>query len=489
MPSMVRADHMRHTLFRHALSALAVVCGVTLVAGCGGPVQGRATSMMFDPDRVGGLPVTEGDSGLRPDVPDSDREIENTDGGEIDRIAALSLDDIEDFWSQNFSEFDSEFKPVTEVISYDSEDPDSMVVCGDDTHGFVNAAYCPRNHTVFWDRGVMFSIALEYFHDLGITGILAHEYGHAIQFATGIVDGSEPPIVREQQADCFSGVYLRWVAAGNSKRFQMSTGEGLSYVMAGILTSRDPLRTEERAGGIERGHGSALDRLSAFQIGFSTNASRCAAIDMDEIKERQGDLPNFLEYDNYGDTEPVDLKLSPDALQQLMDTFSKIYAPASPPKLSTDAAECPDAKAGQPALYCPATNTITVDMAALEKLAKPKFEFEQQELLQGDNTAISILASRYALAVQHEKGLALDTPMAAMLTGCLTGVGQAKMAEPGGDLTLSPGDADEAIAGLLMNGLAASDVNGKLLPAGFSRVLAYRSGLQGDAEKCYARFQ
>jgi hypothetical protein len=62
------------------------------------------------------------------------------------------------------------------------------------------------------------------------------------------------------------------------------------------------------------------------------------------------------------------------------------------------------------------------------------------------------------------------------------------MAAPGGRLTLSPGDTDEAIAGLLINGLAASDVNGTLLPAGFTRILAYRSGLQGDEDQCYQRF-
>ena len=129
-----------------------------------------------------------------------------------------------------------------------------------------------------------------------------------------------------------------------------------------------------------------------------------------------------------------------------------------------------------------------VDLPGLKALGEARNENDEQELLQGDNSAISVLTSRYAMAVQHEKGLTLDTPVAAMRTGCLTGVGQARMAEPGLPITLSAGDTDEAISSLLTNGLAASDVNGRVLPAGFTRILAYRSGLQGDDAQCYQRF-
>ncbi len=55
--------------------------------------------------------------------------------------------------------------------------------------------------------------------------------------------------------------------------------------------------TQEEALAAGDAHGSALDRISAFQIGFSGNADQCAAINMDEIKKRQGDLPQFLSYD------------------------------------------------------------------------------------------------------------------------------------------------------------------------------------------------
>ncbi|MFB1298299.1 hypothetical protein ACAG24_022550 [Mycobacterium sp. pW049] len=53
----------------------------------------------------------------------------------------------------------------------------------------------------------------------------------------------------------------------------------------------------------------------------------------------------------------------------------------------------------------------------------------------------------------------------------------------------SVGDLNEAVAGLLNNGIATSDVNGITVAAGFTRITAYRSGLiNPDAEACYTRF-
>ena len=145
-----------------------------------------------------------------------------------------------------------------------------------------------------------------------------------------------------------------------------------------------------------------------------------------------------------------------------------ITAPAQP---------CPDAKPTLGASYCPATNTITADLAALQKLGAVG-DIKQGVLVQGDNTAISVIVSRYVLALQHERSVSLDDAAASLRTACLTGLAQRHMVDvPPPSLTLVAGDMDEAVAGLLNNGLAASDVNGNTVPAGFSRVMAFRSGL------------
>ena len=83
----------------------------------------------------------------------------------------------------------------------------------------------------------------------------------------------------------------------------------------------------------------------------------------------------------------------------------------------------------QPVAYCPETEHDRRRHAALRQIGAPADESDFV-LLQGDNTALSMVTSRYALALQHEKGLPLDSAAAAMRTACLTGVAQRKMADP-----------------------------------------------------------
>lgn len=134
-----------------------------------------------------------------------------------------------------------------------------------------------------------------------------------------------------------------------------------------------------------------------------------------------------------------------------------------------------------------------VDLAEMQALASPSDEVEVGGLAGGDNTAFSVLISRYALALQQARGLVLDNAEAALRTACLTGVATAKMTKPvtlpnGDTILLTAGDVDEAVSGILTNGLAASDVNGESVPSGFARIDAFRVGILGDEERCLKRF-
>ncbi|MGC7322685.1 peptidase, partial [Mycobacteroides abscessus subsp. massiliense] len=95
-------------------------------------------------------------------------------------------------------------------------------------------------------------------------------------------------LVGEQMADCLAGTYLRWVAQNNSPRFTLSTGDGLNKVIAALIAFRDdPIEI----GDIVDSHGSAFERVSAFQHGFIDGAAECTRIDMAEITKRRGGLP------------------------------------------------------------------------------------------------------------------------------------------------------------------------------------------------------
>ncbi|MDT5142614.1 MAG: hypothetical protein QOI79_1951 [Mycobacterium sp.] len=476
-----------------AAAALALVCVTPMTTGCATTVmQGRAASMMYDPDRVGGLPASHGPTGVRPDAPAPTGNVEGTDGGSGDQLALLAINDIQSFWTSTFPQsFSGDYAPVSSLRSYDSTNPMSPRVCGRHaTYGEPNAAYCSRDDSVSWDRRVLIPDARKYFGDIAVAGLLAHEFGHAVQRQAHLVKLLTRTIVREQQADCFAGVYLRWVALGRSPRFTMNTTDGLDHVLAGGITLRDPV---DEPGNTPGAHGSALDRVGAFQEGFDGDPTTCGAIDKEEIARRRAGLPKGLQNYLSSDADPGEMPITDDSLALLMETLTPIFHPNTAPTLNTGGnTACADARPSPPASYCPATNTINIDLPDLQKMGTHTDEHSRQ-LLQGDDTSFSVATSRYMLAVQRQQGLSLTGERAALRTACLTGVAQRNMSErvalpSGRALVLTAGDLDEAISGLLTNHLVASDANGDTVPAGFTRIFAFRSGLVGDAAQCYGRF-
>src|ERR1700712_2012940 len=408
-------------------SLVACLGSLLVVAGCATTVPGRALSILNDPFRVGGLPATNGPSGTRPNGPAPAGTVVNTNNGPIDKLALLSINDIEEFWKANSQDrLKGSYKPVDKLVSYDSNDRNSPIVCRSETYENVNAFFTSRCNLIAWDRGVFMPTAQKYFGDMSVNGVLAHEFGHALQAMSKLVTRKDPTIVYEQQADCFAGVYLYHVAEGKSPRFTLSTADGIDHVLAGIITTRDPVMDSDDSNDDE--HGSALDRVSAFQIGFVTGTSACAAINKAEIEQRRGDLPKALRVDTGGSPETGEVVINEDTLKTLMELMGKIFSPKNPPTLSLKEGGCSDAKPSPPASYCPATNTIAVDLPELATMGKVAGE-KQHSLPQGDDTALSIVMSRYALAVQHERGLAMQSPWTALRTSCLTGYTHRKMAD------------------------------------------------------------
>jgi hypothetical protein len=213
---------------------------------------------------------------------------------------------------------------------------------------------------------------------------------------------------------------------------------------------------------------------------------------MREIGQRRGDLPVLLPEDQTGE-----LPISEQSVRSIIDAMNIAFAPAKPPQLSfkaPDAEGCPDARPSPPTSYCPATNTIVIDLPELTVMGVQSDSADGGGLASGDNTAYSVLVSRYMQAIQHARGgVVLDNAEAALRTACLTGVATVKMSKTittpdGNTIALTAGDVDEAVSGILTNGLAASDVNGESVPSGFSRIDAFRVGVLGDADRCFKRF-
>src|SRR5699024_1618281 len=117
------------------------------------------------------------------------------------------------FWSQHFQQtFHRTLAPVDRYVSWDSSDdapgPD---FCGGPTRGIANAGFCPSRNEIGWDRGPLMSGLVKAHGDLAPLVVLAHEYGHVLQYQTGMRTRDTPVIVLEQQADCYAGVFMRHV--------------------------------------------------------------------------------------------------------------------------------------------------------------------------------------------------------------------------------------------------------------------------------------
>ncbi|WP_370330931.1 peptidase [Mycolicibacterium hippocampi] len=483
----------RYRRRRHLVGATIATCSVLFGSACSTTLQGQAVSVFDDPFSVAGMPATDGPTGLRPNAEGPTRDIEGTDGGEIDQLAAAAISDIEQYWEYSYPEtFGDDFTPARTVVSWDAAGFDTEF-CGDRTYGLVNAGFCYPDRTLGWDRGELLPSLRAAHGDIGVVMVLAHEYGHAVSRLSGMSKRGTPTLVNEQQADCLSGAYMRWVAEDNSPRFTLSTSEGLNNVLAGVISFRDPVLNEGDPDVGYDEHGSAFERVSAFQFGFTDGPAACAAIDLREIGQRRGDLPVLLPEDQTGE-----LAVTEDSVRSIVDAMGILFEPADPPALSFDPADaenCGDVRPSPPASFCPSKNTIVIDLPGLEVLGIQGTPRDGSNLATGDNMAYSVLVSRYMLAIQQEHGgVELDTAAAALRTACLSGVATVKMSKEvttpdGNTIALTAGDIDEAVSGILTNGLVASDVNGESVPSGFSRIDAFRVGVLGDVERCFKRFR
>lgn len=465
---------------------------IGLVSACAGqPIAGHPSPTAdIDPGSVAGLPVTEGPSGLRPGVPNATLPVRNYAGTDADRLAVNAVADISAFLTQAMpKDFGKRFTPITRLTSFDANGT-NVQVCRQNSRGVTNAFYCPADDSVSWDRGTLLPVLNKMFGPMAIVTVFAHEIGHAVQYRLGSVNQATPTIVKEQQADCYAGTFIRWVADGNAKHFQISTGDGLNQVLATMLFIRDQVGTTAVD---PQAHGSAFDRVTAFQFGFADGPQRCDKIDDQEIRRRITEL-GFTSASYADDNVPVD-DTTLTLLGQSLDAAFRRNG-GRPPQIVSGDAVCAAGTSTPPASYCPGDNTVAVDQNALNQLAAlpPNDVLGVSDTGLGDFAAFAEVASRYVLSVQHSLGIPLDDRNAGLRTACLTGAWSGVIRHrfsdgPTQQLLLGPGDLDEAVAELLTpNSLIAADVNGARVPAGFARVSAFQVGFLQGSKVCTTQF-
>lgn len=483
------------------------VAAAGLLSACAGQVvPGRARpSVDVSQQSVGGLPVVQGPSGLRPGVPDAKLTVRDNAGTPVDKLAVDSLSDIYRFWSQTLpKDFGKKFTPVEKLVSFDSQGANETV-CGQSSQGVANAFYCPADDSIAWDRGALLPTLQQMFGQMAVVTVLANDVGHAVQVRLGVNLG-QPPIVLAQQADCYTGAFIRWVAEGDAPHFRISTGNGLNQVLSTLMFLRDevgPLPADPET------QGSSFDRVTAFQLGFTNGPVRCSQIDIAEIRQRVTEL-GFTPASEANDNVPVDADTLA-LLQQSLNATFRGGGNGTPPQMVVNNGTCADGSGTAPASFCPQDNTIAVDVTALNQLAALPADPEvgpadpEQSAADrpepgpvgdglGDFAAFADVASRYALGVQQSLGISLDDKNAGLRTACLTGAWAGVIRHDTSDSTgqqllLGPGDLDEAVAELLSpTSVIAGDVHGDVVPAGFARVASFQDGFLQGSTVCTAQF-
>ena len=420
-----------------------------------------------------------GDGGVDPSF------VHNTDGGEIDQLAATVVTDVQKFWTETFpGSFDKQWTDLEGgFYSVDTANAEAKAPpCArraSDVEG--NAFYCPTADIVAWDRAALLPVLKEKFGEAAVMFVLAHEIGHAVQRRTGLTVEKQqanpeeyPTILIESQADCYAGSFVRWVSDGKAEHLKISK-DRLDNAMEALVMFRDPVGTEQSDDGA---HGDAFDRVSAFQDGYDQGVDLCKDISVENRTFTQRGFLNADDAERGGNLEFASLlttiteDLGP-SYNTLMTGLGKPWT-APTVRTSADAPECAKTDQG-PIAFC--ADTGEIDVATKGELPDIHTDI-------GDFATGTLVASRYSMAALSQLGKQLEGEDAQRAVLCLTGAYTGTLLTRRTGFTLSPGDLDEAIQVLLRYDYAGRDLAGKAVSTGFDRVALFRQGAIQGVKAC-----
>ncbi len=346
---------------------------------------------------------------------------------EYDDFLLAVMTDLDAWWSAEYPGlYGGSFQSLTGGVyaAYPSR-PDDLPGCGEprttyeDVQQFV-AFYCGEGDFIIYDdgdQGLLASLAAQY--GPGTIGIVfAHEFGHAIQTRAGELDQSLPTIYTEQQADCFAGAWAARVSRGESSVLSFSDADVRSGLIAMTKVS-DPVGTNQFVPG---GHGSAFDRVGAFQVGFIDGLARCAELldaplPLSPNEFTQNDLVTGGDAVlGYGDGEllefiPIDLnRYWNDEVAASTGSIGELTLVGASSSAEVD---CEDATGAFElgAVYCASTSTVYLNEPAAQEI---------YEAL-GDFSVGYLVGSAWSEAVQQALDTGLEGEERALFSDCLTG--------------------------------------------------------------------
>lgn len=250
------------------------VPGGAIPLGIGGIILLFALSAITGVDFFSLLGLSGGGGGVSAPPP-TQAELAGEEGQV--RFVSFVLDDLQEFWEGAFTASNLDY-PVAKLVLYREAVESGCGVAPAATGPF----YCPADMRVYLDLSFYDELRSRYGApgDFAQAYVLAHEVGHHVQNALGVLEQSSQlqktrpssantvSVATELMADCYAGV---WANHANSAGV-MERGDLEDGLRAAAAVGDDTLA--RRAGRIPNQetftHGTSKQRTDWFREGFNT---------------------------------------------------------------------------------------------------------------------------------------------------------------------------------------------------------------------------
>jgi len=176
---------------------------------------------------------------------------------------AAAREMLDTFWRENFAKQNLGYM-TPKTVAYTGS---VNTRCGVIARG--NAAYCGRDHTIYFDVNFFARMMkltgtnLNSDGDMAVIAVLAHEWAHAVQSQTST--RGKLPIMTELQADCLSGAFARYA----TEKGALEEGDEKEALFAFAIGGDSAPWYSPQA------HGSSRMRVGSFSLGFDRGIVGC----------------------------------------------------------------------------------------------------------------------------------------------------------------------------------------------------------------------
>lgn len=180
-----------------------------------------------------------------------------------DYLAEVAIPAVEHFSSDIYSKM-----PVPKFAYI--PDGQTGYACGGQVDD-MTYEYCPADDTVYIGQKMEWTF-YDKFGAVAPVLVLAHEFGHHIQATVGVPEptDSAESVQHENQADCVAGAWVRWAEQKHMSEYPTD----LKHIDV-LMTEIVEWHGGGEANGPTQTHGSASDRVNAFELGQSSGLPAC----------------------------------------------------------------------------------------------------------------------------------------------------------------------------------------------------------------------